>query len=529
MAQAIASQMNESVQLEPQPLKRAASLTTRILAINIFVILLLVGGFLYLDSYRTRLVETRLLSLSHDAELAVVALDLSPPAADAEVVRRVAQETGTRIRRYDATGRLELDSFALAPPTYMLRDPTTQGWERQLARSLDRALDFVVGARFPGDYAEPAVDSASAWPELREAMRQPGQPATAYRFAPDRTPMLSVAIASPDAQAGLLLTVNARDITRTVRAERFRLGLVLAAVTALSVLLSLFLAQTIVRPLRRLASAAVRVRQGRAREVVVPRLPDRLDEIGMLARALSDMTQALRQRIDAGEHLAADIAHELKNPLASLRSALEGLERIEDPALRRQLMDVAQDDVRRLDRLITDISEASRIDAELSRTRFVPIDIGQLIEPILEARRARARDGAPAIAFARPRVGTARIMGEPSRLVRVFENLLDNAISFSPPGGVVRISATCADEAIIVRVEDDGPGVPDDQRELIFRRFHSVRPESEGFAQHSGLGLAIARAIIEAHDGQIRAVDREGASQGACFEIRLPAAAGSDR
>lgn len=503
---------------------RASSLTTRILAINIFVILLLVGGFLYLDGYRTRLVETRLDTLAHDAAMLATALDVSRPEDRNLVLRRFGQTTQSRIRTYGPDGAVTADSFRLAPPTYRLRDPATQGWNRQLARGLDRFLDWAVLAERPDDYAEPVQDRLTAWPELRAAVASPGNPATAYRFAADRTPMLSVGLVTADAGDRLLLTTNARDITRTVRAERFRLGLVLAVVSILSILLSLFLARTIVRPLQRLASAATRVRQGRARDVVVPRLPSRRDEIGTLARALSDMTQALRARIDAGEHLAADIAHELKNPLASLRSALDGLESIADPDLRRQLMDVAHDDVRRLDRLITDIAEASRVDAELSRTRFKPIDIGQLIEPILEARRARSGDGDPAIAFARPRVGTATIMGEPSRLARVIENLLDNAISFSPPGGVVRIGATCADDHIVIRIEDDGPGVPDDQRELIFRRFHSVRPESEGFAKHSGLGLAIARAIVEAHHGRIVAMDREDSAQGACFEIRLPAA-----
>jgi two-component system sensor histidine kinase ChvG len=333
--------------------------------------------------------------------------------------------------------------------------------------------------------------------------------------------MIGAALAFGDRR--LLVTSNARDITRTVRAERLRFGLALAVVSILSILLSLFLARTIARPLRRLANAATRVRLGRARDVVVPRLPDRSDEIGTLARALSDMTGALRARIDAGEHLAADIAHELKNPLASLRSALEGLDRVEQPDLRRQLMDIANDDVRRLDRLVTDISEASRVDAELSRTRFKLVDIGQLLESIVDARRARARAGDPDIAFARPRVGAAVVMGEPLRLVRVIENLLDNALSFSPAGGLVRIGATCADDEIIIRVEDEGPGVPPDQRETIFRRFHSVRPQGEDFGKHSGLGLAIARAIVDAHQGRITAVDREGQAQGACFEIRLPA------
>ncbi len=512
----------------PPRQKRTTSLTSRILAINIFVIVLLVGGFLYLDSYRTRLVEERLSRLAESAQMLDAALLISPVGRHEELILSQARTMGARIRVYGASGEKAVDSFSLGALTYRLRDPEVQPINRQLARGLDRLLDLAVGAVTPDDFVEPAADRRSAWPELVASAAAPGVAQTRFRFAPDRTPLVSAAYAPGRGAAQILITANARDITRTVRAERLRFGLALAAVTIVSILLSLFLARTIVLPLRRLARAATRVRLGRAREVVVPRLPDRRDEIGTLARALSDMTGALRARIDAGEHLAADIVHELKNPLASLRSALEGLERIESPDLKKQLMDIANDDVRRLDRLITDISEASRVDAELSRSQFRAIDIGQLIEPILNARSARAKAGDTAIAFARPRVGTARIMGEPSRLARAIENLIDNALSFSPPGGVVRIGATCAGEDVVVRIEDDGPGVPRDQRELIFRRFHSLRPDDNGNNKHSGLGLAIARAIVEGHDGTIRAADRDDAAQGACFEIRIPAVATVD-
>ena len=498
-------------------------LAWRILAVNIFVIAMLVGGFLYLDSYRSRLVDERRDRLTLEAHLLNAALETAPVEARPELVRRYGIIADARIRVYSADGALLIDSFVLGPPAYRLRDPESQPINRKLARAMDRALDWVVRASTPEEYAEPPVDQAAAWPELRESAAQGGTAISRYRFAPDRTPMISTAVSNASGQSLLLMT-NARDITRTVRAERLQLGLILAAVIIVSVLLSLFLARTIVLPLQRLADAATRVRLGRARDVVVPRLPTRRDEIGTLARALSDMTLALRARIDAGEHFAADVTHELKNPLASLRSAIEGLERVEKPELRDQLFAIAHDDVRRLDRLITDISEASRVDAELSRSHFERIDVGALIEPIIAARRARAKPGDPGIAFARPRVGTAMILGEPARLARVIQNLLDNACSFSPPSGVVRIGATCADEEVIIRVEDDGPGVPADQREVIFRRFHSVRPQTEDFGKHSGLGLAIARTIIEAHDGEIMALDRPDSAAGACFEIRLPAA-----
>jgi two-component system sensor histidine kinase ChvG len=290
------------------------------------------------------------------------------------------------------------------------------------------------------------------------------------------------------------------------------------------VLLSLFLARTIVRPLRRLALAAHRVRLGRAREVQVPRLPSRRDEIGTLARALSDMSMAIRQRIDATEAFAADVTHELKNPLASLRSAVDALALVKDPALQQQLIDVIQDDVARLDRLITDISEASRVDAELARARFETIDLGVMIEGLVSSREVRNRNGDVRVAFARPHRGTAVVFGDGSRLTRVVENLVENAISFSPKGGLVQVAATRDGEDVLIRVEDEGPGVPAEAREAIFNRFHSVRPETEQFGRHSGLGLAIAKAIVEGHNGTIEVQDRDNAPSGAKFVIRLPVA-----
>ena len=292
----------------------------------------------------------------------------------------------------------------------------------------------------------------------------------------------------------------------------------------IGILLSTFLARTIVRPLRHLSRAAVKVRLGRAQEVTVPRLPSRRDEIGMLARALSDMSIALRQRIDATEAFAADVAHEIKNPLASLRSALDGAERIDDPKLRKQLMDVAKADVQRMDRLISDISDASRVDSQLAKAKFEPIDLGDMIEQLLQAREDRGSDKDVTIAFARPRRSIATVMGEDVRLERMLTNLIDNAVSFSPPGSVVEISATLADAEVIIRISDEGPGVPAQEREAIFRRFHSERPASENFGKHSGLGLAIARTIIEGHHGRIMVRDRVDGKDGACFEIALPCA-----
>lgn len=500
------------------------SLTTRILAVNVVALALLAGGFFYLDSYRTRLVDARLASATRELGLLDIALRNASPERRDIVILRFAAATQGRLRVYAPDGTLQRDSFTLAPPTYSLRDPDSEPWQKHVARAMDRGIDWVVGAKRATPYAEPARDTAQAWPEIAAAAKL-GAPQGWFRYAADRTPMISAGMVDPDTGERLLLTTNARDITRTVREERLRLSVVLIATMLASVLLSLFLARTIVKPLRLLARAAVRVRLGRAREVTVPRLPDRRDEIGTLARALSDMSQALRERIDAGEHFAADVTHELKNPLASLRSAIEGLGNVRDDGHRATLLKIAGEDVLRLDRLVTDISEASRMDAELSRTRFEPVDIGAMIESMLAARQTRAgADSAlPALAFARPRKGTAMVMGDDNRLERAIGNLIDNAVSFATTGGVVRIAATRTGASIVIRVEDDGPGVPHNERDAIFRRFHSVRPVTEDFGKHSGLGLAIARTIVEGHQGEIAVLDREDGASGACFEIRLPA------
>ncbi|MEO6360951.1 MAG: HAMP domain-containing sensor histidine kinase, partial [Sphingomicrobium sp.] len=260
------------------------------------------------------------------------------------------------------------------------------------------------------------------------------------------------------------------------------------------------------------------------REVNVPRLPSRNDEIGLLARAVSDMSQSLRQRIDNIEAFAADVTHELKNPLASLRSALDGVDRVEAPELKKQLLDVARDDVVRLDRLIGDISEAARTDAELARATFERVDLGPMLEQLVSSWENRREIGNARIAFARPRKDSAVVMGRPEGLARAFDNLIDNAVSFSPPAGLVEIVAVRVGDSVRIRIDDEGPGVPKDAREAIFNRFHSIRPEREDFGRHSGLGLAIARAIVEGHDGEIEVQDRDDAPSGARFTICLPAA-----
>ncbi|HYI49426.1 MAG TPA: ATP-binding protein [Allosphingosinicella sp.] len=496
------------------------SLRQRILAVNIFALAILAGGVFYLDSFRSRLTQARVDQARSEAVMIAHMLAALPADRREPILVRLGQDSGTRLRLYAADGARVADSWHNAAPTYALRDPAGEPWYRDVALWLDNAFDTIVAAPPPPEFFPPARDELAAWPEARESLRS-GRPVPMLRRAADGTPYIAAAqrIEGADRQV-LLLTVNARDIRRVVRAERYALFLILVGTLIVSILLSRFLARTIANPLRKLAHAAHRVRRGSAREVDVPTLPLRTDEIGQLARAIHDMTQSLRQRIDGADAFAADVTHELKNPLASLRSAVDTLERIEDPALRRQMLDVVRQDVGRLDRLVVDIAEASRLDAELSRALFEPIDVGKTIEGMVPVWEERAADRAR-IAFARPRVRTAMIMGDESRLARLIDNLVDNALSFSPPGGLVEIGAARVGEEVAISVQDEGPGVPGDAREAIFNRFHSIRPE-EDFGRHSGLGLAIARAIVDGHGGRIEIEDRHDGRTGARFIVRFP-------
>jgi two-component system sensor histidine kinase ChvG len=491
----------------------------RILAINVLALAILAGSIFYLDGFRRRLTDQGLANARTEVRMAADALALAQPNQRQPLLTMLGGHSRTRLRVFGVDGKLLLDSWTDSRPTYDLRDPAQESWQKEFARRLDRVFEALVGSKQAPPLRYPEGADLGAWPEGGKALA--GQRIeTMLREAPEGTPFLSAAMPVAGQSQVLLLTRNARNIRRVVREERTTLGIVLLFAITLSALLSLFLARTIALPLRRLARAAHRVRQGRAREVRVPRLPERRDEIGLLARALSDMSQALRNRIDATEAFAADVTHELKNPLASLRSAVDSLDRVDDPALRRQLLDVVRHDVVRLDRLIVDIAQISRLDAELSRARFEPVDLGHLIEGMLESWEKRAAERNVRIAFARPRAGTAVVLGEEGRLARAIDNIVDNAISFSPEGGLVEIGAVRVDSEVFVSVEDEGPGVPGEARAEIFRRFHSLRPVGEAFGRHSGLGLAIAKATVEGHDGTIQVEDRGG--PGARFVLCFP-------
>ncbi|MHA6334309.1 sensor histidine kinase [Qipengyuania sp. CAU 1752] len=498
------------------------SLTARILLVNILPLVILGGGIFYLDTYRAQLLDERYKLARTEAQIAAEALAGVTKERQEALLVQIGKEQRMRMRMFDAEGRLWADSFALAEPSFSIDDPSDDSFGLRFARFLDQIVDTVVSARPVPEYVEPEAQTADAWPELVRA-RQQGLSQIELRRAADRTPIITAAAPVGLNGATLLTTRNAKDITESVRTARSTIGAGVGFALFLSILLSLYLARTIVRPLQTLSRAAQKVRLGREREVEVPRLPERRDEIGVLARAISDMTGGLRKRIDAVEHFAADVAHEIKNPLASLRSAVESLAKVDDENLRRQLLDIATHDVRRIDRLVTEISDASRVDAEISRAIFEQIDIGALVGNILATRANRDLDGDRTISVTMP-PRPALVMGVPVRIERVVENLLDNAVSFSPADGKILVDINIDTDCVTLSVADEGPGIPEEDRLKIFNRFHSDRPESEDFGNHSGLGLAIARTIAEAHGGMLTAEDRPDGRPGACLVLSMPEA-----
>jgi two-component system sensor histidine kinase ChvG len=499
------------------------SLTARILVVNILPLALLSGGLFYLDTYRTQLVNERIKLARIEAQITAEALAGATKERQEALLVQIGREQGMRMRMFDAEGRLWADSFALAEPAFVLDDITDDTPEQQWARWLDRTVDTIVSAEPVPDYVEPDAQTADAWPELVQAREEGLSQVRLYDWR-DGTPVITAAAPVGLRGATLLTVRNPVDITESVRAARTALVTAVLVVLGASALLSLYLARTIVSPLQLLARSAQRVRLGRERGVEVPRLPERSDEIGQLARSVSDMTLALRQRIDAVDSFAADVAHEIKNPLASLRSAVESLPKVTDPETRRELEQIVTHDVRRIDRLVSEISDASRIDAEMSRATLERIDLAELVRAIIGGREYRAENHDHRIELSTHGLAPI-VLGVGTRLERVVENLLDNAVSFSPPDAPIEVTIDNDGKWVTLKVSDSGPGIPEDSREKVFDRFHSVRPDDEAFGNHSGLGLAIARAIAEAHDGSLRAIARPDGRPGACLRLRLPAAA----
>ncbi|MBE1237321.1 sensor N-terminal transmembrane domain-containing protein [Phaeovibrio sulfidiphilus] len=560
-----------------------SSLTRRILLINLIAPLFLAAGLLYLNLYKRTLYETAFSTLETEASLIAAAISRTVcppgtgtaahapddtaaphpfpnPAEARATLLSMAELARIRARIFAADGTLVADSH---PGVSVGAEDADQGSEgeslglimaKRLYQSMIPLKPDARGLPLEPDIPHP---SAADYPEAVKALSGAG-PANALRITAEQALILSVAVpipalsvlpdapprsaagsppaspvAAPGAQPPLLGTVlissNGEDIVRNLFEMRVMVLEIFTVTLMITIALSLYLAGTIARPLVRLAWAADRVRNSRSgRSHEIPDYSSQNNELGDLSGALRGMTEALWARMDAIEGFAADVSHELKNPLTSLKSAVETAARMKDPEKQKRLMDVVLHDVQRLDRLITDISDASRLDAELSRGGGETLALRPLLKALVQLYESEAeRHGVKLrLELAEPD-NILEVHATEGRLAQVFRNLIANALSFSPRGSTIRIEAAQIVDRVIVTVDDQGPGIPPGAFERIFTRFYSERPAAEAFGNHSGLGLAISRQIVETYDGRICAANRKdpaGETLGARFTVDLPAA-----
>lgn len=555
--------------------RAASSLTRRIVVLNLAGLFTLLLGFLYLNQFREGLIEARVQSLLTQGEIIAGAISASAtvetdsitidpdkllqlqagesagipedpldfsinPEKVAPLLRRLVTPTKTRARIYDRDGLLTLDSRNLYSRGDILRLDLPRLGQPDEPPLLERTWNMLrnrLGKADVPTYDDFENANGKAYPEVARALN--GVPASIVRVNTRGQTIVSVAVPVQRFRAvkgALLLSTQGGDIDTVIASERYAIFQVFAVASGVMIVLSVLLAGTIAEPIRKLADAAQRVRKGVKSREQIPDFASRHDEIGHLSGSLRDMTKALYSRIEAIESFAADVAHELKNPLTSLRSAVETLPRAKSDDSRSRLLAVIQHDVRRLDRLISDISDASRLDAELARHDAAPVDLAQVLEAVVSVQNETRREDRPRIELTIERRGQRPsgrdgflVMGHDSRLGQVIVNLIDNARSFSAPDKPVRVSLARDGSDVLITVEDEGPGIEPHALERVFERFYTDRP-NEGFGQNSGLGLSISRQIIEAHRGTILAENRLGPADpdgeqprlGARFVVRLP-------
>jgi two-component system, OmpR family, sensor histidine kinase ChvG len=556
------------------------SLTSRIVLLNLLGLVILVLGILYFNQFRQGLIDARVQSLTTQAQIIAAAVagsatidtgnivinpdqlddttDSGTPDADAlgnldfpinpettgPVLRRLLTNSSIRGRIIDRDGNLIVDSRFLYGGGDIVQsdlpNPDAQG--NFLTRWYYVVLDWFFTTDYPlqKDYS---LDNGKEFLEVRAALN--GAVASVVRLDDKREIIVLTAVPIQRYRAvlgALVLSTTGGEIDKVLWGERRIVFYTFGFVALVTILLSVLLAGTMAEPIRRLSAAAERVRRGINKRVEIPDFTGRKDEIGHLSGALRDMTNALYNRIDAIEAFAADVSHELKNPLTSLRSAVETLGMVKTDEQRGRLVEIVKHDVRRLDRLITDISDASRLDAELARAEANPVDLAKLLGAITSlANETRKDDQAEIVLNVSPitkdidRARAFIVPGHESRLSQIFRNLIDNARSFTVEGTNITVRLRRLSDDVEVRVEDSGPGIRPDNLERIFERFYTDRPEIS-FGKNSGLGLSISKQIVEAHKGRIWAENRLGARVtdgqerpvlGARFIVRLPALNGN--
>ncbi|MDJ0950766.1 MAG: stimulus-sensing domain-containing protein [Alphaproteobacteria bacterium] len=523
-------------------------LTLRILAVNVLPLAILIGGLMYLDVYRQSLIDAEIAKLSTNGAIfagalgegAVRGATAGTPWIDPErsrvLVRRLVEPTNTRARVFVATGDLVADSRTLQGLRSSVKieelppPPTGSPVGNAIVDLYDSFAGlFARGSEFPR-YWESSTPHAADYGEVVQALA--GDRSSAVRI--DERDILVISVAVPIQRykkvvGALLLSSAGGEIEQNLREVRLRSLQVFAVVLAITILMSLYLARTIASPVMRLARAAEHVRRGLRRDTEIPDFSARQDEIGDLSAVLREMTDALWRRMDAIERFAADVTHEIKNPLSSLRSAVETASRMDDPERQRELMAIILQDVERLDRLISDISYASRLDSQISRREWSNVDVAQLLSTLVGVHEATCAAAEPGktkhIRLTVPPNTPLLVRGNEDQLVQVFRNVFANGLSFTPDGSTISVEARAEGEEIVITIDDQGPGIPETNLESIFERFYTARPAGEKFGTHSGLGLSISRQIIEAHGGSIRASNRPrvgGKPAGARFSIRLP-------
>jgi two-component system sensor histidine kinase ChvG len=541
---------------QPAPSRWVSPLLRRILLVNLLPLALLLAALLYLDQYQNGLLQAEVSTLREQARIYAGALgEAAVREDDAEnpklvpelarpLLRRLTEPTpNAQAKLYAPDGTVVADSRVReGTGGAVTTEPLPPAVDRgrvlgTIGRIYDRVLAWLPhGEQAPMLETGPSAGGPDWQPDVRAEVRLSGSdqsremPPYIRRTEDNR---LLITVAEPVMRnrhsAGIvLLTREAREVDDSLLAVRLSILALFGLALGLTVMLSWYLSLTIARPILRLAAAAEQMREGRGRAGTVPEaLLGRTDEIGKLGSTLQESARALWGRMDAIERFAADVAHEIKNPLSSIRSAIETSRRVDEPDKQRRLLAIIAEDVARLDRLISDISDASRVDAELSRVATEPVDVAPILSTLTDIAETTRKDGEPRLELATVE-GRVVVQGIEGRLVQVLRNLIANAQSFSPRDGRIALRARETGSMVEISVEDEGPGIPDGKLEHIFDRFYSERPQGEEFGQHSGLGLSISRQVVEALKGRISAENRRderGRILGARFVVRLPKAA----
>ncbi|HOO81205.1 MAG TPA: ATP-binding protein [Alphaproteobacteria bacterium] len=537
------------------PERRITGITLRIIAVNAITLLILMFGMLYLGQYQNNLINARLQTF--ETELNLISTSLSEkeiPNTNLDIdanrvifknleklASRFAKTSRQRIRIFNTQGTLILDTRTLPDHDdrlWALEDRKTQDFHS--IKTLKKMMRFIIDL-LPEHQSLPTYpENTEIPPGLIDALNKQIT-LSAWQNKQGRIILSAAAplLMNEKPSGAILLTHESTEIEQDISRVWIDVLKIFSGALAMTILLSIYLSGVIARPLKKLANAAENVRRGQARSDDIPDLSHRHDEIGELSLALRQMTSALWNRMDSIERFAADVAHELKNPLTSLNSAIETASIVKKTSDRKKLMDIIKHDVQRLDRLISDISNASRIDSELSREAFEKINLHTLLTTLLETYAANPlersngaeQDWTRSIQTPKATIELHNtqpknifVWGLESRLAQVFQNLLSNALSFCPADSKITVNVTPLATKVHITIDDEGPGIPENKMKTIFERFYSERPQHEHYGQHSGLGLSICRQIIEAHGGQIFAENIYGPEEkprGARFTVIL--------